>query len=99
MMRNDGVNRRNWVMVRLDGTTSNRDGIGARVRVTAGGRTQMRLRVSSSGYASQSDPRLHFGLGDAARIDRIEIRWPSGKMQTLEGQRPNQVIRVTEPSR
>jgi len=98
LLRNDGGNRKNWVMVRLVGTTSNRDGIGARVRVTAGGRTQMRLRVSSSGYISQSDPRLHFGLGDAARIDRIEIRWPSGKVQTVEGQRPNRVITITEPS-
>jgi len=99
LLRNDGGNRRNWVMVRLVGTTGNRDGIGARVRVTAGGKTQMRLRVSSSGYLSQSDPRLHFGLGDATRIDRIEIRWPSGKLQTLDGQRPNQVITATEPAR
>jgi len=99
LLRNEGGNRRNWVMVRLVGTTSNRDGIGARVRVTAGGRTQMRLRVSSSGYLSQSDPRLHFGLGDATRIDRIEIRWPGGKLQTLDGQRPNQVITATEPAR
>jgi hypothetical protein len=86
-------------MVRLIGTISNRDAIGARVRLTAGGRTQTRLRVSSSGYLSQSDPRLHFGLGAAARIDRIEIRWPSGKLQTLENQRPNQIITVTEPAR
>jgi hypothetical protein len=99
LLRNEGGNRRNWVMVRLVGTVSNRDGIGARVRVTAGGATQTRLRVSSSGYLSQSDPRLHFGLGTAARIDRIEIRWPSGKLQTLDGQRPNQVITVTEPAR
>lgn len=99
LLRNDGGNRRNWVMIRLIGTISNRDGIGARVRLTAGGKTQTRLRVSSSGYLSQGDHRLHFGLGDAARIDRIEIRWPSGRMQTLQGQRPNQVITVTEPSR
>jgi hypothetical protein len=99
LLRNEGGNRRNWVMVRLVGTTGNRDGIGARVRLTAGGKTQTRLRVSTSGYLSSADPRLHFGLGDAARIDRIEIRWPSGKVQTLAGQRPNQVIAVTEPSR
>jgi hypothetical protein len=99
LLRNDGGNRANWTMIRLVGTSSNRDGIGARVRVSAAGRTQTRLRVSSSGYLSQSDPRLHFGLGDAKRIDRIEIRWPSGRLQTLEGQRPNQVITVTEPTR
>jgi hypothetical protein len=98
LLRNDGGNRRNWVMIRLMGTTSNRDGIGARVRVTAGGTTQTRLRVSSAGYLSQGDHRLHFGLGDAAQIDTIEIRWPSGAVQTLEDQMPNRVITVTEPT-
>ena len=98
LLRNDGGNRRNWVMIHLIGTTSNRDGIGARVRLTAGGKTQTRLRVSTSGYLSQGDHRLHFGLGDADRIDRIEIRWPSGKLQTLEGVRANQLITVTEAS-
>ena len=85
-------------MLNLIGTTSNRDAIGARVRLTAGGKTQTRLRVNTSGYLSHSDVRLHFGLGDARRIDRIEIRWPSGKVQTLEGERPNRIITVTEPS-
>jgi len=96
LLRNDGGDRGNWVMIRLIGTTSNRDGIGARVRVTAGGTTQTRLRVSSAGYLSQGDHRLHFGLGDAAQIDTIEIRWPSGAVQTLENQMPNRVITVTE---
>jgi hypothetical protein len=99
LLRNEGGNRKPWVMIRLIGTISNRDAIGARVRVTAGGSTQTRLRVSSSGYLSQSDPRLHFGLDDAARIDRIEILWPSGNLQTVADQRPNQVITVTEPAR
>jgi hypothetical protein len=98
LLRNDGGNRSNWVMIRLIGTTSNRDGIGARVRVTAGGATQTRLRVSSAGYLSQGDHRLHFGLSDAAQIDTIEIRWPSGTVQTLEDQMPNRVITVTEPT-
>jgi hypothetical protein len=98
LLRNDGGNRGNWVMIRLIGTASNRDGIGARVRVTAGGTTQTRLRVSSAGYLSQGDHRLHFGLGDAAQIDTIEIRWPSGTVQTLEDRTPNQVITVTEPA-
>ena len=98
LLRNDGGNRRNWVMIHLIGTAGNRDGIGARVRLTAGGKTQTRLRVSSAGYLSQGDHRLHFGLGDAAQIDRIEIRWPSGTVQTLEGVRANQVITVTEGS-
>jgi hypothetical protein len=98
LLRNDGGNRRNWVMLHLIGTTSNRDAVGSRVRLTAGGRTQTRLRVSSSGYLSQGDHRLHFGLGDATRIDRIEIRWPNGTVQTVEGQQPNRVITIREPS-
>jgi len=98
LLRNDGGNSRNWVMIHLIGTTSNRDGIGARVRVTSGGKTQTRLRVSSAGYLSQGDHRVHFGLGDEDQIDRIEIRWPSGKVQTLEGVQVNQVITAREPS-
>ena len=98
LLRNDGGNRRNWVMIRLVGTTSNGDGIGSRVRLTAGGIAQTRLRVSTSGYLSQGDHRLHFGLGDAARIERVEIRWPSGKVQSLENVSANRVITVTEPS-
>jgi hypothetical protein len=98
LLRNDGGNRRNWIMIHLIGTTSNRDGIGSRVRLTAGGKTQVRLRVSTSGYLSQGDHRLHFGLGDVTEIDRIEIRWPSGRVQTLDGVPANQVITVTEAS-
>ncbi|NIM51072.1 MAG: hypothetical protein GTN62_10845 [Gemmatimonadales bacterium] len=98
LLRNDGGNRRNWIMIHLVGTTSNRDAIGARVRLTVGEKTQTRLRVSSSGYLSQGDHRLHFGLGDATRVDRIEIRWPSGEVQILENIQANQVITVTEPS-
>jgi hypothetical protein len=98
LLRNDGGNRGNWVMVHLIGTTSNRDGIGARVRVTGGGMTQTRLRVSTSGYLSQGDPRLHFGLAGADGIDTIEVRWPSGIVQTLRDVTPNQVITVREAS-
>ena len=97
LLQNDGGNSRNWIMIHLVGTESNRDGIGARVRVTAGGATQTRLRVSTSGYLSQSDHRLHFGLGDATQVSAIDILWPSGKTQRLEDVAVNQVITVTEP--
>ena len=97
LLRNDGGNRAGWVMIQLVGTESNRDAVGAKVRLTAGGRTQTRWRVSSSGYLSQGDFRLHFGIGDARLVDRIEIRWPSGRIQTLTNVRPNQVLTVTEP--
>jgi hypothetical protein len=84
-------------MVRTVGTTSNRDGIGARVRVTAGGVTQVRDIRSSSGYLSQSDPRAHFGLGDSEKVDRVEVRWPSGRVSILENEKVNHVLTVTEP--
>jgi len=81
---------------------SNRDGIGARVEVWAGGREQVAERVASSGYLSQDDGRLHFGLGAATKVDRIIVTWPSGKIQTLEGpslasQGVDRVLTVEEP--
>jgi len=97
LYRNEGGNRGNWLMVRTRGTTSNRDGIGARVRVTAGGVTQVRDIRSSSGYLSQSDPRAHFGAGENQKVDRIEVRWPSGRISKLENVKVNQVVTVTEP--
>ncbi len=99
LLRNDGGNRKNWTMINLVGTVSNRDAIGSRVRITVGGRSQTRWRVSSSGYLSQSDYRLHFGVGEATRIDRIEVRWPNGKIQTVDNARVNQVLTVRETVR
>jgi enediyne biosynthesis protein E4 len=69
-----------FVTLRLEGTTSNRDGIGARVTITAGGRQQVAHRVGGGSYQSANDPRLHFGLGASGRIVGIEVRWPSGKV-------------------
>jgi hypothetical protein len=97
LYRNDGGNRGNWIMVRTVGTTSNRDGIGARVRLTVGGATQVRDIRSSSGYLSQSDARAHFGLGKNEKVDRMEVRWPTGRVSTLESVKVNQIITVTEP--
>jgi hypothetical protein len=97
LLRNDGGNRNNWLMIRTVGTASNRDGIGARIGVTADGVTQLRDVRSSSGYLSQSDPRAHFGLGSAKIVDRIEVRWPSGRVSTLDNVKANQVVTITEP--
>ena len=97
LYRNDGGNRGNWIMVRTVGTASNRDGIGARVRVKFGGTTQVRDIRSSSGYLSQGDFRAHFGVGKSQKVDRIEVRWPSGRTSTLDNVKVNQVITVTEP--
>jgi hypothetical protein len=96
LLRNDGGNRNNWLMIHLKGKTSNRDAVGSRVRLTAGGKTQTRFRVSSSGYLSQSDFRLHFGLGKHKAADKIEIRWPNGKVRVLKKVKVNRVITVTE---
>ena len=86
-----------YLALRLTGTVSNRDAIGAVVTVTAGGRSQIRLLQGASGYLSQSSKTLHFGLGTASKVDAIEILWPSGQRQTLENPDVNQLLHVTEP--
>jgi len=87
-----------WLGVRLRGTRSNRDGIGARLQVTAGGRTLHNHATTSVGYASSSEPVVRFGLGDETAADRVEIRWPSGRVQALENVAGDRVIEVTEPN-
>jgi len=97
LLRNDLGNQNHWLKMRLIGTTSNRDAVGARVRLTAGGHTQVRDVRTSSGYLSQSDPRLHFGLGSSAVVELIEISWPSGTVQRLEKIAADRLLTVTEP--
>ena len=74
-----------YLKVRLEGAASNRDGLGAVVRVTAGGRTYTQLHDGKSGYLSQSSMPLYFGLGAADSVERIDVRWPSGAEQTVPG--------------
>ena len=64
--------------------------------LTAGGRTQVREVKAGSSYLGQNDLRVHFGLGQAARIDRLEIRWPNGQNEVIEGAAVNQILTVTE---
>ncbi len=97
LLRNDGGNKKNWIMIHLIGTKSNRDAIGSRIRLTAGNITQTKWRSGNSGYLSQSDYRMHFGIGDNTYIDKIEVRWPTGKIQILEKIKANQVLTVKEP--
>jgi hypothetical protein len=85
-----------WVKVRLVGTKSNRDGIGALVEVTAGGQKQRAERVAASGYLSQDDWRLHFGLGANTRAERIAVTWPSGIKQVVENVAADQVVTIRE---
>lgn len=96
-LRNNKGNQNNWIILNLTGTTSNRDGIGARIKLTSGGKTQIAQRKTTTGYLSQNDPRIHFGLAKNQIVDLIEITWPSGKVQTLENVTPNQILEVKEP--
>ena len=88
-----------WLKLDLEGSASNRDGFGARVTLTAGGRSFQVEARAPVGFLSQGDSRLHFGLGDATRADKIEIRWPSGQSQTLTDQPADQILKVKEPAR
>ena len=83
LLHNHGTPGSHFVVFRLEGTRSNRDAIGARVQLSAGGLHQRRDVKSGGSYLSSSDPRLHFGLGKAATVDRVEVRWPSGLRQTF----------------
>ena len=97
LFHNVSTNTGHWIEVKLVGTKSNRDGIGARVEVLAGGRRWTTERVASSGYLSENDGRLHFGLGAAASIDKVIVHWPSGIVQTLENVNVDRVLTVEEP--
>jgi hypothetical protein len=81
---NVSQNTGNWIELKLIGTKSNRDGIGARVKVQAGGLTQIRELDGGNGYAGESSRRVHFGIGSAPKIDRLQIHWPSGRLEQLD---------------
>lgn len=95
VLRNDGGNGRNWLSLVLRGTGSNSMGLGARATVRAGGREQTAEASTAGSVFSASDSRVHFGLGDASQAD-LEIRWPSGRVQTLSGVAANQFLVVEE---
>jgi hypothetical protein len=89
---------RHYLRVRLEGTRSNRDGIGARVRVEAGGRVWLAERRCPTSYLFQSEPRLHFGLGACEQVDQITVQWPSGAEQTLKAVPVDQELLIREPA-
>ena len=96
LLRNDGGNRKNWLGIKLVGTRSNRDGIGAKVTLTTEDTTQIREVKSGSSYASGSDTRLLFGLGENQRVKKVSIVWQSGTLQELEGISTNQMLTIVE---
>ena len=85
-----------WTEFVLVGIKSNKGAVGAQVRITAGGRTQLRFVDGGNGFASQGSARIHAGIGTATTIEKVEIRWPSGERQTFENIPANRIMRVTE---
>lgn len=96
LMRADGAEHDNWIKVNLKGTKSNRQGIGALVRVSAGGRNYLQAYGSQGSYLSQHATPLHFGLGKAASVDRIEVIWPSSRRQNVTNLKARQTLHLRE---
>jgi hypothetical protein len=95
--KNSGVPGNHWIAFQLVGTRSNRSAVGAELTLEAGGMRQARVVDGGSGFASQNDRRLHFGLGRTTQVDRAVIRWPSGRVQTIEHPEADRRHVVTEP--
>lgn len=96
-LRNNLGNQNNWLILDLTGTSSNRDAIGTIIKVTADTLVQTAQQKSTTGYLSQNDPRVHFGMAKFEKADKIEVKWPSGKTQILENIKCNQILEVKEP--
>ncbi len=96
ILRNDSPPGNHWIQIRLQGTKTNRDGIGARVKVIAGDLTQVDEVHSGRGYQSHYGMRLHFGLGKHDRVDRIEVRWIGGGVDVWENVEVDQMVRIKE---
>ena len=96
---NDGPDRNHWLEFKLEGTKSNRDGIGARIKLVAGGMTQYNQVSFAAGYASSSAGPIHFGVGANKSADLVEIRWPSGIVQDIGNVPADRVVRVKEPAK
>jgi hypothetical protein len=98
LLKNDAAAANHWLGLKLEGTTANRDAIGARITWTAGGVKRSRLKTSGGSYLSSSDPREVLGLGPATKVDWVEIRWPAPSMRVdrLENPPVDRYLRVVE---
>lgn len=96
LLRNDGGNRKHWLQVRLEGRRSNRNGVGAEVRVKSGGNAWRDVMKSGSSYCSASMLRVHFGLGEHAGYDRIEVVWPSGRTEIWPAGPADRLLHLVE---
>ena len=100
ILRNQGGNGNHWLLVHLIGSASNRDGIGAKLRlVTDDGRERYAFASTAGSYLSASDKRVHFGLGSSKKIQLLEITWPSGTVQRLDAIPADQILKIHEPAR
>ena len=97
LLRNDGGNRNHWLMVDVRAPGGRSHAVGARVTVTTGSLVQVQDAVPVRGYLSQADPRCHFGLGRAAQVDKVEIRWPDRTTTILKDVRVDQMLKVVQP--
>jgi hypothetical protein len=95
LLKNYGE-RRNWILIKTVGRKSNRSGVGARVTVVAAGLKQMDEVRSGDSYISQNDMRLHFGIGAATKVERVEVLWPSGRKEAFENLKANQIVTLEE---
>jgi hypothetical protein len=86
-----------WIEFELEGTPSNRSAIGAQVTLFWNGQRQVQEVSGGSGFASQNQRRLHFGLGVNPQVEKAVIRWPSGKIQTIEKPSTGQILKIKEP--
>jgi enediyne biosynthesis protein E4 len=98
ILHNETSTQNHWLTLRLIGHKSNRDGIGAEVKLVTGKGAQFATVTTAGGYLSASDKRVHFGLGTETAAASIEIRWPSGTVQRLKDVRGNQILQVDEPT-
>ena len=96
LLRNRAPATGHWLRIKTIGKHSNRDGFGARVEIKAGGLTHYDEVRANSSFESASDPRLHFGLANATRVDSIVVRWPSGKVDTVENEDADQELVIEE---
>jgi hypothetical protein len=98
LYRNEGTAGKPWIEVELVGTLSNRDAIGARLTLTAGGKKQIREIDGGNGFSAQSWRVVHFGLGESEQVNELEVRWPSGKRQIFKGIASRSRLQVVEPA-
>jgi hypothetical protein len=96
LLKNEGGNRNHWLGIKLSGTKSNRDGVGAKVTLKVGAVRRTKYLLGGASYFSTSDQRLLFGLGDARKIEEVEVRWPSGALTTLKDLDADRYINVRE---